>query len=364
MQRRIAASFARPASAPARRRPSLSSSALLVALVTALVLPGCASSPVEESEPAELAEPPVESRALAASLHLSLTRALTGGAVYLQSRGEDRIALFPGTHTSTVRGVKHATQEPITERGSEVWISGLDARILRAMWNQGVHVGPSRSTATAFRGDAGAGSPPRGAKPLTMADLGPPPSTVAPARAPTSSLGAATAAERRAWSVPLRRSWQYIVVHHSATPAGSAAAFHKAHRARGWDGLGYHFVIGNGNQSPDGRIEVGFRWDDQREGAHAGNDLMNQRGIGICLVGDFNKTSPTAAQMRSLRRLCDFLSAYCEIAPQNLRLHRDFRQTACPGSHFPRTFALRPPAAIRAAVAGSGQSPGSATEPR
>src|SRR4051812_3753672 len=51
--------------------------------------------------------------------------------------------------------------------------------------------------------------------------------------------------------------WQYIVIHHSATPSGSAAAFDRMHRAKGWDELGYHFVIGNGTMSGDGQIEVG-----------------------------------------------------------------------------------------------------------
>src|SRR6478609_6143126 len=49
-----------------------------------------------------------------------------------------------------------------------------------------------------------------------------------------------------AW-VPLstaqKRSWTWIVIHHSATPTGDMAEFDKAHRAKGWDGVGYHFVI-------------------------------------------------------------------------------------------------------------------------
>ena len=53
--------------------------------------------------------------------------------------------------------------------------------------------------------------------------------------------------------------WLYIVIHHSATPAGSAAQFDRSHRQKGWDELGYHFVIGNGTGSRDGQIEVGPR---------------------------------------------------------------------------------------------------------
>ena len=52
---------------------------------------------------------------------------------------------------------------------------------------------------------------------------------------------------RSAWDVPQTdRQWRYVVLHHSATDSGSAAEFDKLHRRRGWDELGYHFVITNG----------------------------------------------------------------------------------------------------------------------
>ncbi|MFQ5589758.1 MAG: peptidoglycan-binding protein, partial [Phycisphaerae bacterium] len=51
--------------------------------------------------------------------------------------------------------------------------------------------------------------------------------------------------------------WTTIVIHHSATETGGASLFDRFHRKRGWDGLGYHFVIGNGTDTPDGLIEVG-----------------------------------------------------------------------------------------------------------
>ena len=42
--------------------------------------------------------------------------------------------------------------------------------------------------------------------------------------------------------------------------------------------------------------------------------------------------------MRSLSRLCNFLSAYCGIARENYLLHGEIRDTACPGPFFPRDF--------------------------
>ena len=135
------------------------------------------------------------------------------------------------------------------------------------------------------------------------------------------------------------RPWRYIVIHHSAGDTGSAALFDAAHRARGWDELGYHFVIDNGNGGPDGRIEVGPRWQTQKWGAHTGNtpnNEYNNYGIGICLVGDFTNSMPTAAQMASLKQLVASLMAKYDIPPENVIGHRDApgAHTACPGDRL------------------------------
>ncbi len=137
-----------------------------------------------------------------------------------------------------------------------------------------------------------------------------------------------------AWAVRLTREWKYIVVHHSATDTGNAAEFHKTHAARGWDGLGYDFVIGNGMGSGDGEIEVGYRWKQQLRGAHAGVAEYNEHGIGIVLVGNFNETRPTDRQMESLRRLIRFLMDYCGIEAGNVVGHNEIKVTDCPGKNF------------------------------
>jgi len=41
------------------------------------------------------------------------------------------------------------------------------------------------------------------------------------------------------------------------------------HRAKGWDGLAYHFVITNGHGGPDGALQIIPRWWAQKHGAHA-----------------------------------------------------------------------------------------------
>jgi N-acetyl-anhydromuramyl-L-alanine amidase AmpD len=151
------------------------------------------------------------------------------------------------------------------------------------------------------------------------------------------------------------REWQYIVVHHSATPTGNAAEFDREHRRKGWDELGYHFVIDNGLGGPDGRIETGSRWTAQKHGAHTGgtpNNEYNDRGIGICLVGNFEETRPTAAQLDSLRRLVLHLARLYGIPSSHVIGHRDApnAKTLCPGRYMASHLggALRP-AVARAA---------------
>lgn len=139
-----------------------------------------------------------------------------------------------------------------------------------------------------------------------------------------------------AWNVSTSRAWKYIVIHHSASDTGNAATFDQMHRAKGWDGLGYHFVIDNGQGGTDGRVEVGYRWQQQKQGAHTGrtpDNEYNEAGIGICLVGDFTHRRPTARQLESLNNLVRFLCQRYGITSNHVIGHRDApnAKTECPG---------------------------------
>jgi len=131
------------------------------------------------------------------------------------------------------------------------------------------------------------------------------------------------------------RPWKWIVIHHSASANGSATAFDREHRAKGWDELGYHFVVGNGTQSGNGQVEVGPRWPKQKWGAHAktADNKYNDYGIGICLVGNFEEQRPTQAQLASLAKLVAYLEKTYKITPDRVVGHRDTKQTLCPGEN-------------------------------
>lgn len=133
------------------------------------------------------------------------------------------------------------------------------------------------------------------------------------------------------------RRWRYIVIHHSATPTGNAAIFDRYHRNRGMkNGLAYHFVIGNGKGAGDGEIEVGGRWTKQLQGGHVRSRRMNEIGIGVCLVGDFEKSYPTRKQIESLVALLKYLTRKHNIPKGRVVGHRNVRggDTKCPGKHF------------------------------
>lgn len=132
--------------------------------------------------------------------------------------------------------------------------------------------------------------------------------------------------------------WQGIVIHHSGSPIGSAESITRQHNARGFKGLGYHFVISNGQGAPDGQIFVGYRWQDQLPGVHVTGtraESYNRATIGICLVGDGERREFTDAQLRRLVELVSTLQKELGINDQHVWLNREVSPASGPGRLFP-----------------------------
>ena len=167
-----------------------------------------------------------------------------------------------------------------------------------------------------------------------LTDVAPPPVAARPKVLPPLQGFSVSPGIPREW-VPLARAtnWQWIVIHHSATTTGGAALFNKEHKAKGWDELGYHFVIGNGTDTRDGQVEVGSRWPRQKWGAHAKtpDNRFNDFGIGICLVGNFDISKPSDEQMKALAKLTAYLMKTYRIPPERVVGHGDTKATDCPG---------------------------------
>ena len=135
-----------------------------------------------------------------------------------------------------------------------------------------------------------------------------------------------------------RDKWQRIVVHHSAIKYGNVEKYDAAHRRRGMqNGLAYHFLIGNGIDAGDGEIEIGPRWHKQQPGGHVKNHIINQTAIGICLIGNFEKTHPSKKQIAAFTKLMDWLQGVALGKKVHFAGHRELKgeQTVCPGKHFP-----------------------------
>ncbi len=134
-----------------------------------------------------------------------------------------------------------------------------------------------------------------------------------------------------------RSRWRRIIAHHSATKNGNAVIFGRAHRRRGMEnGLAYHFVIGNGtNGTADGEIEIGPRWRKQLHGGHVRGRALNETSIGICLVGNFENTRPTAKQIQSLHNLTAYLRSGMLGRVPKAYGHKDLEPNQCPGKFFP-----------------------------
>lgn len=153
---------------------------------------------------------------------------------------------------------------------------------------------------------------------------------------------------------PLDRSrWNAIVIHHSGSPAGDASSIARMHGAEGLAGLGYHFVIGNGQGMPDGFVEAGPRWNRQLPGAHVASaprpsgamrvaartaqtpDELNLHAIGICLVGNGDRREFTDRQIDELASLVRRIQRTMGIPSERVFLHSDVAQTSSPGQFFP-----------------------------
>lgn len=132
--------------------------------------------------------------------------------------------------------------------------------------------------------------------------------------------------------------WSSIVITHLGQPAGSAQSVDRNHRNAGLDGLGYHFLIGNGNGLGDGNVHVGYRWLRQQASAKpAGVDSSwwSDQVISICLVGNGNRRPFTKLQLLYLTHLVQRLQQELSIPTSRIYLESEIgSDTSSPGEYF------------------------------
>lgn len=115
----------------------------------------------------------------------------------------------------------------------------------------------------------------------------------------------------------MRAATNHIVIHCSATGDNqnvTADDIRRWHKDKGWDDIGYHFVIRR-----DGGIEAGRRLN--QEGAHVSGH--NDDTVAVCLVGGLKGIDNfTPPQWAALSLLVDALQKLYPKA--NIMGHRDF----------------------------------------
>lgn len=118
-----------------------------------------------------------------------------------------------------------------------------------------------------------------------------------------------------------------IIIHCSATPEGKSftvADIDRWHRDRGWQGIGYHYVIYLDGSTHKGRSE-------EIIGAHCFG--QNAHSIGICYIGGLDasgkaKDTRTPAQKKALHELVsDLKTRYPEATVHG---HNEFANKDCP----------------------------------
>lgn len=161
----------------------------------------------------------------------------------------------------------------------------------------------------------------------------------------------------RGTPIPLNRpSYDYMTLHHTAGFAAKTLSqgleqvrriqdFHQ--NGRGWSDIGYQFLM-----DQEGRLYQGRPFLNEAvpftegprlvQGAHVGG--ANRGNIGVSLMGCYHppegarcRDQMTAAAVDSLIVSFSFLSERYEVSADNMRGHRDFGSTSCPGdNNYPR----------------------------
>lgn len=124
-----------------------------------------------------------------------------------------------------------------------------------------------------------------------------------------------------------------LIIHHSATEDGSTNDFNAIKQyhitTNGWKDIGYHFVIEN----QKGQIVTLKGRSETTTGAHTLG--MNGSSLGICVVGNYDRNTPSEDRMRALVDLCITLCKKYKLRASDIEPHNKYATKTCPGLKFP-----------------------------
>lgn len=135
---------------------------------------------------------------------------------------------------------------------------------------------------------------------------------------------------------PLQLPLGFLYVHHTYVPAPPCTTFTRCsanmrsmqrfHQdTRGWDDIGYSFVVGSDGYVYEGR---GWHW----VGAHTLGH--NSRGFGVAFVGNYTATLPTESALRTVREVLPSCASRAGLLRPDYKVlgHRQLVDTDCPGN--------------------------------
>ena len=128
--------------------------------------------------------------------------------------------------------------------------------------------------------------------------------------------------------------WTPVYFHDQATTAKRLELVRHAHVSqRGWGDIGYHYIIDRAGRVWEAR-------DVRYQGAHVRDH--NPHNLGVMLLGNFEEQQPSDPQFRSLYATLRELMAAYDVPVDQVKTHREWVPTACPGKNLqPRVAGLR-----------------------
>jgi N-acetyl-anhydromuramyl-L-alanine amidase AmpD len=104
-------------------------------------------------------------------------------------------------------------------------------------------------------------------------------------------------------------------------------------RDRRWGDIGYHYIIDRAGRVIEGRPLA-------YQGAHVSK--QNPHNVGVMLLGNFEKQSPSQAQLAAMQSTLRYLMAKYRVPVKRVYTHRELGPTVCPGRNLqPRVASLR-----------------------
>lgn len=120
--------------------------------------------------------------------------------------------------------------------------------------------------------------------------------------------------------------WTAVNFTSKSTTAERIEKIRKYHTGeKRWGDIGYHYIVDRAGRVWEGRPI-------QYQGAHVSKN--NENNVGILVLGNFEKQSPSSDQLKGLYSTVDALAGKYKVKTSLVRSHREINPTTCPGKNL------------------------------